>query len=434
MVLMDSVRDGKRMCTPGFRTLQTSLVRNIICVAAIVLLVRWLLFGPQARPIDPADIREVCASRLNTRSMQGFKDDVETVADDEESGFLHRTSLSSMDLYAMAVNAESALLTRAGSVRLASARRGLNATDRRIPRTVYQTYWRIPTHKDGYTTAADAVDSWQDRGWEYKFFNDTDAVGFIEQNFQRWVVDAYHALVPHAFKADFFRYCLIYLQGGLYVDIDVVLYFNGSLDALVPPATGLWTPTQPSNIVCGLWNGILGATPGHPALALSALQAALHVKHRMTPVDLQATFCPDVSPNGLIRELHLFLTGPDLLGHVVSMVATGTPCHAFAVGVLNVTTPSTPMRRLLHHAGTIELLLQRPMEMYRADNLDHPVMGTPPMRDLNMHSGPGRMSYRWLWETQRAYSDTGRTARLLAGPVERVYKALQFYVFSSRAM
>lgn len=113
--------------------------------------------------------------------------------------------------------------------------------------------------------------------WEYIFFNDTGADAFVEKYFQPWVLDAYQVLVPQAFKADFFRYCLVYLQGGLYVDIDVVLVFNGTLDALVAPEVGLYTPTQPSAIVCGLWNGILGAAPGHPVLALSTLLTALHV-------------------------------------------------------------------------------------------------------------------------------------------------------------
>lgn len=46
-------------------------------------------------------------------------------------------------------------------------------------------------------------------------------------------------------------------------------------------------------------------------------------------------------------------SGPDLLGHVVSMVATGKPCHAFDVGVLNITTSSDSLQRLLSSAGTI---------------------------------------------------------------------------------
>lgn len=47
------------------------------------------------------------------------------------------------------------------------------------------------------------------------------------------ILKAYKKLIPNAFKADLFRYCVMYLYGGCYVDIAEVMLdgFNSVLDS-----------------------------------------------------------------------------------------------------------------------------------------------------------------------------------------------------------
>ena len=59
--------------------------------------------------------------------------------------------------------------------------------------------------------------------YEYEFFNDEDCINFIKSNFPPEVLDAYNNLINTAHKADLFRYCLIYINGGIYLDIKTVL-------------------------------------------------------------------------------------------------------------------------------------------------------------------------------------------------------------------
>jgi len=56
-------------------------------------------------------------------------------------------------------------------------------------------------------------------GFKYFLFDDNDCENFIRDNFEPDVVDAYQRLVPGAYKADLWRYCILYKQGGIYLDI-----------------------------------------------------------------------------------------------------------------------------------------------------------------------------------------------------------------------
>jgi len=50
-------------------------------------------------------------------------------------------------------------------------------------------------------------------------FNDADCRAFIAQEFPDDVLYAYDRLIPTAFKADLWRYCVLYKYGGVYLDI-----------------------------------------------------------------------------------------------------------------------------------------------------------------------------------------------------------------------
>jgi mannosyltransferase OCH1-like enzyme len=51
-----------------------------------------------------------------------------------------------------------------------------------------------------------------------KFFDDKSARDLIALNFSANVLQAYDKVTPTAYKADIFRYCALYLLGGVYTD------------------------------------------------------------------------------------------------------------------------------------------------------------------------------------------------------------------------
>lgn len=53
----------------------------------------------------------------------------------------------------------------------------------------------------------------------YRLFDDEDCYNFIKENFSNDVVESFVKLIPGAYKADLWRYCVLYKLGGIYLDI-----------------------------------------------------------------------------------------------------------------------------------------------------------------------------------------------------------------------
>jgi len=58
---------------------------------------------------------------------------------------------------------------------------------------------------------------------EYDIYDDNRAIQFLKNNFEPRVLEAYETLIPKAFKCDLLRYCLLYIYGGLYIDIKLII-------------------------------------------------------------------------------------------------------------------------------------------------------------------------------------------------------------------
>ena len=100
-----------------------------------------------------------------------------------------------------------------------------------IPKKIFQTGETNEVTKGMY----DAVYTWIDKNpdWEYHFFDKAARRDFITKHFPKKVLDAYDNLIPGAYKADLWRYCVLYIHGGLYVDNKSEFLAN-SLNDVIP--------------------------------------------------------------------------------------------------------------------------------------------------------------------------------------------------------
>lgn len=110
---------------------------------------------------------------------------------------------------------------------------------RLIPRIVHQT-WFEAVQPEAYPNMSRLVESFRQSGWEYRFYNDNDAAAFLQRHFPPAVFEAYQALIPGAFKADLFRYCVLLIAGGIYADVDI--HLESTLDLSIPPNVGFMVP------------------------------------------------------------------------------------------------------------------------------------------------------------------------------------------------
>ena len=110
---------------------------------------------------------------------------------------------------------------------------------RLIPRILHQTYFeKVGPVK--YPNFSRLIRSWQQHGWDYRFYEDMDAAKFIEMHFPAEVLYAFESLNPGAFKADLFRLCVLFIEGGVYVDVDVMA--SSKLDTIIQPDIGFMSP------------------------------------------------------------------------------------------------------------------------------------------------------------------------------------------------
>jgi mannosyltransferase OCH1-like enzyme len=54
---------------------------------------------------------------------------------------------------------------------------------------------------------------------DFHFYNEKKCKNFIKKNFNKNVYRAYNQLVPCSYKSDLWRFCALYLFGGIYLDI-----------------------------------------------------------------------------------------------------------------------------------------------------------------------------------------------------------------------
>lgn len=82
------------------------------------------------------------------------------------------------------------------------------------------------TDKTRNEDAERAITRWDEKnqndGWKVRFFDDADAEAWMRDSFQGSEVEwAWEFMKRGVLRADFFRYMLPLIEGGVYTDVDV---------------------------------------------------------------------------------------------------------------------------------------------------------------------------------------------------------------------
>lgn len=120
------------------------------------------------------------------------------------------------------------------------------------------------------------------------FYTVPDCEGFIKDNFEPNVLNAYKCLKPAAYKSDLWRYCILYKKGGVYIDIkfDIKLPLINIIEKYPKIYLSKVPPEAPTNQI---YNAFLASPPNNPLFKDCIDEIVVNWKnknYRETPLDI----------------------------------------------------------------------------------------------------------------------------------------------------
>ena len=161
-----------------------------------------------------------------------------------------------------------------------------------VPLDIYQTWYT----KDLPEKMRENVENIkkQNPDFTHYLYDDNDCRQFIKENFKQDVLEAYDSLIPGAYKADLWRMCILFIKGGIYMDIKLSCVNGFKLIELTEKEH--FVKDRPLNSV---YNAFIVCKKGNMFLYKSIRQIVKNVK------------------NKFYGSSSLSPTGPEMLGKVI---------------------------------------------------------------------------------------------------------------------
>jgi mannosyltransferase OCH1-like enzyme len=148
-----------------------------------------------------------------------------------------------------------------------------NDISNNIPLDIYQT-WFTKNLPIKMKQRVDMLKR-QNPEFNYHLYDDADCREFIEKNFDRDVLFAYDSLIPGAYKADLWRLCILFINGGIYLDIKLICVNGFKLIELVDK--NHFVKDRPVN---SIFNSLMVSQKENVFLLKCIKQIVLNVKNK----------------------------------------------------------------------------------------------------------------------------------------------------------
>ena len=116
----------------------------------------------------------------------------------------------------------------------------------------------------------------QNPRFTHHLFDNNDCREFIKDNFDSEVLNAYDTLIPGAYKADLWRLCVLYIHGGIYMDIKLNCINGFKLIELTEKNHYVKDRLQPLSI----YNALMACQQNSPFLIKSIYRIVSNVQKR----------------------------------------------------------------------------------------------------------------------------------------------------------
>jgi mannosyltransferase OCH1-like enzyme len=149
--------------------------------------------------------------------------------------------------------------------------KNLSECDFKIPANIFQT-WHSKKLPLGMLQSVLSIKKNNPR-FKYYLFDDNDCKKFITAHFPPKILNAFNSLIPGAYKADLWRYCVLYKMGGIYIDIKYYPVDGFKLYNLLEQEH--WVLDIGGN---NIYNAVMVCKPGNPILLKAIEKICENVK------------------------------------------------------------------------------------------------------------------------------------------------------------
>jgi len=166
-----------------------------------------------------------------------------------------------------------------------------------VPKSSSCPVWRLPklyhaVGKDASPPPEVVRNAATNPEFELRYFGDAIALEYVRKRCGEVVASAYQCFVAPAFRADIFRYCVLYADGGVYLDTDISLLVRipEVVDMCDGATLGYDIPQFPmpprlanDTVAPGMQMKILGGEAGHPLFKCMLDRIIENVRRRSKP-------------------------------------------------------------------------------------------------------------------------------------------------------
>lgn len=179
-----------------------------------------------------------------------------------------------------------------------------------IPKLFFQTF-KTDTFSEQFQLIPK---TWKEKNpnYEYRFFKDSDCDAFMKANFDARTYNAYKKIIPGAYKADMWRYAVLYVYGGVYADLDTICL--NPIDDFLTPEIEFMTiiDMNTGKEKYTLFNTFIASVPKFKPLLDCINQIVYNIENNIVPA-YKVDFC---GPGLFGRKINQYMGLPEEASYV----------------------------------------------------------------------------------------------------------------------
>lgn len=119
-------------------------------------------------------------------------------------------------------------------------------------------------------------------GYQFFYFSDQDCVDYIRDYYGEDYVKVYDSIVPTAYKADLWRYLILYKHGGCYGDFSQVML--ASFDSIIEGMDRVFVLDRPEGLTA-LYNAFMCVKAGDPVVERAIVISRYKIENKIYGVN-----------------------------------------------------------------------------------------------------------------------------------------------------